>query len=236
MIGLKKKQPFTLKDSLHIDFALPLHREEQIEDIQKRLQALRSLGVQQVVFAMEPISVTEQDDKFAIPLSVDTLGTLDGIMVEAVSSYWLDETLEVFAKEHPLSAYRGKYVLLALRSWESIRGLKGPLFELRARGYEPVILHHDPKQYLRIKLNAAEYLNDLGCLLQLDLLTLTGVYGMQAKGKAEILVSKGWISMLTTGIRTAEDSAHLGEFMLTTSFIPALQQAIGQHFHHISVT
>jgi len=235
MIGLKKRQPFTLKDSLRIDFALPLNEGAQIEDVQKRLQALRNLGVKQVVFVKEPISVTEADGNFVMPLSTDTLATEEGVLVESVPSYWLDEAFETFAKQHPLVAYRNKYVLLALRNWDSIRGLKGPLFEIRARGYEPVILHRDPKQYVRMKVRAVEYLNDLGCLLQLDLLTLAGVYGAQAKGRAETLVSKGWIGILTTGIRSVEDSVHLYEFLLATSSVSAFQQTIEQHFQHINL-
>lgn len=236
MIGLKKKQSFSLKNILPVDFALPLNVNGSLQngDIQKRLHALRELGVQQVVLAMEPVTVTEEGYKLMdVPIDTGIFTTLDGLVVEAVPSYWLDDAFEIFIKQHPLIVYRDKYVLLALRNLSSIRGLKGPIFEIRARGYEPVILHKDSKQYNRLTAGAVEYLNDLGCLLQLDLLTLTGVYGAQTKSKAETLISKGWAGMLTTGIRIADDALHLQELMLPTSAISALQQIISQHIQYI---
>lgn len=236
MIGLKKKQLFSLENTLMVDFALPLNEKQKAIDVQqRRLQALIGLGVEHVVLTTEPISASLSDyyvkarnDKFLLP-------SLEGLSTEVVPSYWLDDGLETYVKQHALVTYREKYVLLVLRNFNSVRLLKSPLFEIRARGYEPIILHQDSSQYIRLRGGAVEYLSDLGCLFHLDLLSLAGAHGTQAKGKAETLVSSGRVGVLTTGVRTAEDCVQLRELLISTSLASALQQTIKQHLLYLGV-
>lgn len=228
MIGLKKKQPFLLKNKLTIDFALPL-KGKQLTNIGECMLALQSLGIHQVVFSADPIAATTesnlndmQTDSFMLPI-------IEGVAIEVVPSYWLDETLEIFVKEHSLRTYRDKYVLLAMRDLNSVRGLKGPLFEIRARGYEPIILHREPRKFAKLKLTAFEYLSDLGCLFQLDLLTLTGAYGQHAKAQGEALLSAELVQSVTTGISNIVEADRLATVHLSSSVISALEQTIKHH-------
>src|SRR5690606_30900466 len=122
-----------------------------------------------------------------------------------------------------------KYVMLTLHEKAAVRELKGPIFELRARGYEPIILHRDPRNFAKLRVPALEYLSDLGCLLQLDLMTLAGVYGQPAKAKAEALLTKGLIRVVTTGVNSVADAEQLTTLTIPANVISALEQSLERH-------
>jgi|GEM_PF-6160106 Capsular polysaccharide biosynthesis protein len=210
------------------DFALPLEQEHSSR-IAERLNALRNLGVRRVVFATNPISYIEwdRDNRFQADFSVSSV--VEGIDAEIIPSYWLDENIEAGVKQFAPKAYRDKYVLFVLRDLNSVRGLKGPLFEVRARGYEPVILHRTPQQFANFKLSAFKYLTDLGCLFHLDLMVLIGVYGQRAKSRAEILLKVGLIRLVTTGISDGIDVDQLITVHLSPNALSGLQQALLHH-------
>ena len=233
MIRLQKKQPVSLNHTLLIDCALPLGSDRKSSDTQSRVQALLELGVRRVVFALEPVSVTDASDLSAVASLAKQWSK--SMAVEMVQSYWLDEALEAFVMNHPLTTYQDKYVLLAVRHWDAVRKLKGPLFEIRARGYEPVILHRDPKQYVSVNTRTAGYLKDLGCLLQLNVLTLAGVYGPQVRSNAEMLVKKKQVDVLTTGVRTATDVELLRVLQLAPSVASAFQEVVAQHSKYVGL-
>lgn len=227
MIGLKKKQTFLLKGALTADFALQLSSGAQSEVIYRCLQDLKSLGVQNVIFATEPLSIANINYNSLFSYKTNILLPPYGLVTEVVCSYWLDEAFETFVKQHRIEAYRDRYVLLALRNFDSVRSLKGPLFEIRARGYDPVILHHDPRRYCKLRLQAVEYLKDLGCLFQLDLTTLTGVYGQKAQAQALLLMNA--IDFLTTGNFNLVNRNQVTALSLSNDVFFALKQAIEQH-------
>jgi tyrosine-protein phosphatase YwqE len=68
------------------------------------------------------------------------------------------------------------------------------LFDLRVAGYQPVLAH--PERYLFYHNTPKEYqkLLNAGCLLQLNLLSLTGYYGKEVAKVADSLLEKGMYS------------------------------------------
>lgn len=210
---------------MSIDLGLPIHPLVAQDVWEAALRGVQALGVQRVVFATPPLAPV--DSRTA---AVVTTEQQQGFpTMQLVPSYWLTDALEAVAAAQSLVAYQGKYVLLALPEGVSVRGLKGPLFEIRARGYEPVILHHEPRTFAKFKLPALEYLNDLGCLLQLNLMTLTGAYGQLAKSHAEMLLAHGLVQVLTTGISSEADAEQLTLLNIPANVVSGLEQTIKQH-------
>jgi tyrosine-protein phosphatase YwqE len=68
------------------------------------------------------------------------------------------------------------------------------LFDLRVAGYQPVLAH--PERYVFYHKTFSEYqkLINAGCLLQLNLLSLTGYYGKEVAKVADSLLQKGMYS------------------------------------------
>lgn len=76
---------------------------------------------------------------------------------------------------------------------------------------------------------AIEYIRDIGCLFQLDLMALIEIYGMAAKIKTESWLSHNLFTVMTTGIRGIEDAIRLHKLMMFPSGALALNETIERH-------
>ena len=78
--------------------------------------------------------------------------------------------------------------------------LKEILFEMQMQDYQPVIAH--PERYIYLEHNKEFYdeLKDAGYLFQLNLMSLTGVYGRAVQQLANYLVGKEYYDFVGTDL------------------------------------
>lgn len=74
------------------------------------------------------------------------------------------------------------------------------LERLQDAGYTPVLAH--PERYVYMESDDYRRLLDMGILFQLNLPSLTGMYGRMAKKKAEQLLAEGCYTLLGTDIHS----------------------------------
>jgi len=134
---------------------------------------------------------------------------MEGIPVEiqAAAEYFLDEHVADLLKHNePLLTIGGKMVLTEFSLAYKPHGVKEILFEMQMQNYQPVIAH--PERYIYLDQNRKFYeeLKDIGCLFQLNLLSLTNYYGKGPHELALYLVKKGYYDLVGTDLH---DSRHL---------------------------
>jgi tyrosine-protein phosphatase YwqE len=73
--------------------------------------------------------------------------------------------------------------------------IKDILFEMEMQGYQPIIAH--PERYVYLQQNKEFYaeLKDIGCMFQLNLLSLAGYYGRSVKDLAEYLANNDFYDL-----------------------------------------
>jgi len=78
--------------------------------------------------------------------------------------------------------------------------LKDKLFQLQIKGYQPIIAH--PERYLYFGAHKESYdeLRNMGCIFQLNLLSLCGYYGKKQEELAHYLIKKRYVSLLGSDI------------------------------------
>ncbi|MBK7562723.1 MAG: histidinol phosphatase [Chitinophagaceae bacterium] len=117
----------------------------------------------------------------------------EGIEVEinAAAEYFLDDYVAGLLKAgEPLLTISGKMILVEFSLAYPSHGLKDILFELQMQGYLPVIAHPERYIYLERHKEFYEELKDIGCLFQLNVLSLTGHYGKSVQELAQYLAKK----------------------------------------------
>jgi len=124
-----------------------------------------------------------------------------GIPVElhAASEYFLDDHVEKLLKmKEPLLTISENKVLVEFSLAHEPMSLKDILFELQMQGYQPVIAH--PERYIYLDNNKAFYddLKDIGCLFQLNLLSLGNHYGRSVHELAQYLIKKDYYNLVGT--------------------------------------
>ncbi len=127
----------------------------------------------------------------------------EGIPVEinAAAEYFLDDHVAGLLKNNePLLPVSGNMVLVEFSLANPSMSLKAILFEMQMQGYQPIIAH--PERYIYLENNKEFYeeLKDIGCLFQLNMLSLTNHYGKSVTELAQFLIKKGYYDLVGTDL------------------------------------
>jgi protein-tyrosine phosphatase len=113
------------------------------------------------------------------------------IPVRAAAEYYIDENFVALLEKEPLLAITKNQVLVEFSMLYEPPMLWEVIFKMQSAGYVPIIAH--PERYLFFHKEFHRYreFKDRGCLLQMNMLSLTGYYGKNIKHIADELLSKG---------------------------------------------
>ncbi|MDE7388376.1 MAG: hypothetical protein K2M97_03880, partial [Muribaculaceae bacterium] len=99
-------------------------------------------------------------------------------------------------------------------------GLDRLLFDLRLKGYVPILAH--PERYLYYsQFNRERYrtLHDTGLLFQINLLSLAGGYGKEEKQAALWLLEQGMVDFIGTDIHRRSNADTIDEYLRSKEYI-----------------
>jgi tyrosine-protein phosphatase YwqE len=123
------------------------------------------------------------------------------VELRAAAEYFLDaELMETVNQGVPLLTLSGNKVLVEMSFVAPPLQLHEFLYQLQIKGYEPVVAHPERYGYFHKDPQQYKKLLDVGCLLQLNVLSLTGHYGRGVKKAALKLLEEGWVSYLGTDL------------------------------------
>lgn len=121
------------------------------------------------------------------------------IQVSAAAEYYLDDVFdEKLAKGEPLLTISKNLVLAEFSFVSAPLNVSEKLFQMQLKGYQPVLAH--PERYLYFGRNKTQFdeFKSMGCLFQLNLLSLAGYYGKLPMELAHYLISKDQVDLLGT--------------------------------------
>lgn len=133
-----------------------------------------------------------------------------GINVDlsAAAEYMLDDHfMELLRKKEPLLTLYKNLLLVEIPYTAPPYDLDEMLFSIITEGYQPVLAH--PERYFFYHNNMKEYarLKEIGFLLQVNLLSLTGYYGKGAMRAAIYILENGLAELVGTDMHHRR---HLG--------------------------
>lgn len=144
--------------------------------------------------------------------------------LEASAEYNLDTyTAELFAKGEILPM-PGKRILVEMSFFGAPPDLENRIFQLRLQGYLPIMAHPERYSYYIGNLKALERIQELGCDLQVNILSLTGHYGAPVAKWAKTLLDKGMISYLGTDMHNARHLQGLQDALKHKDVLRILQR------------
>jgi tyrosine-protein phosphatase YwqE len=112
------------------------------------------------------------------------------LTVRAAAEYYIDDYFVDLIEKSPLLPIVNNEVLVEFSMLYEPPMLINTLFRLQSLGYKPIIAH--PERYVFFHNDFDRYrdLKDRGCLLQLNMLSLTGYYGRNVMKAAEDMMSR----------------------------------------------
>lgn len=121
------------------------------------------------------------------------------VQIEAAAEYMVDNEMEDYvSQDKPLLTLNKKYILIEMSYLSASPNIEQVIFKLRMKGLQPILAHPERYNFYHHQFSSYERFVDLGCLLQVNLLSLAGYYGKPVKIAADKLVKNKMVDLLGT--------------------------------------
>lgn len=132
------------------------------------------------------------------------------VEIEAAAEYMVgSEFQESIQRGDKLLTFGKNYILIEMSYAAPSQNINEVIFDLKIKGYKPILAHPERYNYYLGNNDIYEDFLGRGCLLQLNLLSLTGFYGKPVQKAAEHLVKNKLISFI------GSDMHHAGHLNMT---------------------
>lgn len=123
---------------------------------------------------------------------------INDINLNAAAEYMLDEKFMKLMYEKNLLSIKDNYVLIELSYVNPPENIFDILFEIQANGYKPILAHPERYLFYHYKFDIYKKIKNAGCLLQMNLLSLTNYYGSEVNRTARELLKNNLIDFVGT--------------------------------------
>lgn len=123
------------------------------------------------------------------------------MQLSAAAEYMLDDYfMEQLQQQKSLRTLQGNILLTEIAYTSEPVNLEEIVFHLITEGYQPVLAHPERYFYFHSNFKLYHRLKELGFLLQVNLLSLTGYYGKNVAQAAKYILDKGLADMVGTDL------------------------------------
>ncbi|MDM5262622.1 capsular biosynthesis protein [Sulfurovum sp. XTW-4] len=220
----EKKRGPVLKVDLHSHFIPGIDDGSQsMEESLSLLKGMEALGYEKVIttphIMIDVYRNTPQIIKEGL-VSLREAAKGEGIKIEieAAAEYYLDEGFYDQLHSDEVMSIDGKYLLFETSYVTKPLQVEEMIFEISAAGYIPLMAHPERYRYVSDPLKEYGRFKELGVLFQLDLNSLGGHYGKDAKKKAEILSKHGMIDFLGSDIHHLKQTKFLDDVFMSEAY------------------
>lgn len=196
------------------------------------MQQLQSMGYQKFICTPHILSDMHPNTPETILPKLDLVRNelakqnID-IQVEAAAEYMIDLEFEqlIESGKQLLSFGPNNYILIEMSYMAESPNFEKVIFNLQMKGLKPIFAHPERYTYFHGKFNQYERLIDLGCVLQVNLLSLSGYYGKEVKKAAELLFKKNMVGFLGTDMHHEKHLSMLKELVVKKDFLSLVSKA-----------
>lgn len=122
---------------------------------------------------------------------------LNKVKIRAAAEYMMDQSFMELIEKEELLILTDKYLLVEMSYFQAPINLKEILFKIQTHGYRPVLAHPERYAFYHARdLKKYEELKNRGCLMQLNVLSLSTHYGTNMQHTAFKLLEAGMIDFI----------------------------------------
>ena len=144
--------------------------------------------------------------------------------LRAAAEYYLDDYIgELLQKKSQLLTIHENKVLVEFSFVSMPLNWKDNIFNLQLSGYQPILAHPERYGYLAREKGVYDDLKSMGCLFQVNLLSLTGYYNKAAQDLAHYLLDKKYVDLLGTDLH---HTRHLEALQNAGNIMPVINKLL----------
>lgn len=146
------------------------------------------------------------------------------VQIEAAAEYLVDMDFEELVRSNePLLTFGNNYILIEMSFIAPSPNIESAVFELCIKGLQPIMAHPERYVYFHDSFDKYQRLIDLGCVLQVNLLSLSGYYGGYVKKAAEKLIKNNMVQFVGTDMHHEKHKEALMNLATKKEFYDLLQ-------------
>ncbi|MBR1882316.1 MAG: hypothetical protein IJ808_04770 [Muribaculaceae bacterium] len=207
------------------------HGAQSLEDSLEMLRAEKEMGIERVILTSHVTASTfENTPETLLPafeLLKKAVAETDLDMELHVSAeYRIDEFWQEQYQAGNLIAMPGNYLLMENSFQQELLGLDETLFDLKCKGYNIMLAHPERYAYYAHRKQRLEQLHGMGIKFQINILSLAGYYGPQARETALWLVKNNQVDLLGSDMHNMEHAHVIKEYIGSKDWrklVPSLQ-------------
>lgn len=134
------------------------------------------------------------------------------VEISAAAEYMLDDYfMSLLRNNEKLLPIHKNIILTELPYSSQPKNVEEMSFEILTAGYQPILAH--PERYSYYQQNFEEYyrLKELGFILQINLLSVTGYYGKPVTKAVNFIIDKGLVDLVGTDLHHSRHLAALSQ-------------------------
>lgn len=135
-----------------------------------------------------------------------------GVQTDLAAEYMIYDGFENRASDPSLLTFSDNSLLMDMSYYYESQNLKEVIFQLNLAGRKPILAHPERYVYYSKNLKIFNEIVDMGCRLQLNWMSLTGIYGADSMKILNYLLKNDMYSFICTDLHTT----HQLQTILTT--------------------
>ena len=196
------------------------------------VKGIQALGINKTVATPHVIGDLYRNTPATINRALNQLKAAcaeDGIDIEitAAAEYMLDDYfMQLLKSSAPLLTIHKNIILTELSFAAPTDNLHKMAFEIVSSGYQPIMAHPERYYFYHQNYDAYDELKDMGFLLQVNLLSLTGYYGKPVAKAAKYLLANDMADLVGTDMH---HERHL-EMLQDPKNLQVFHQQLGERY------
>lgn len=176
---------------------------ESVEQSLELIKGLQSLGIKKSISTPHIIQGVHPNTKDTINNAHNQLSQFlkeqeSSFELFAAAEHMIDDGLPALLKDDGLCVIPGGYVLIEMSYLAESRSLFQTIFDIQSLGYKPILAHPERYGYYHMNFDMYKKIKNTGCMLQLNLLSISRYYGVDVKSTALTLIKSGMYDFVGT--------------------------------------
>jgi len=157
-----------------------------------------------------PETINAAHEKLYVAMQAAGLGD---VYTHSAAEYMLGEGFTQLLAHGNLKTYPDNYLLIEMPYIAEPMQLEQIIFQISVKGYKPIMAHPERYVFYFNRPEAFHRLKEMGCLLQLNLLSPTGYYGKEVAKAAAYMIKNGLYDVAGTDLHHERHLAKLSKYV-----------------------
>lgn len=185
-----------------------------VDDSLDLIRGLNGLGFQNFICTPHIMADVHPNNKSTINESYKSLNSAlkekaSKVKIFAAAEHMIDDGIVPLIAKDNLCVMPGGYVLIEMSYLAESKALFQTILDIQNLGYKPILAHPERYNYYHYNFDMYKQIKDAGCLLQLNLLSISRYYGTEVKVAALTMLKSGMYDFVGTDLHHQKHLAAL---------------------------